>query len=69
MAWLRLIGAELAGLFVDDVGFAIAILVWLLVAALGLPALGLQGAWPGILIFVGLVAILAESALRRARRR
>lgn len=68
MAWLRTIWAELIGLFVDDVGFAVAILVWLLVAAAGLPRLGLGGAWPAILLALGLLAILAESAVRRARR-
>lgn len=69
MAWLKSIGAELIGLFVDDFGFAVAILTWLLVVALGLPALGLSGTLSALLLFAGLIAILAESAMRRARRR
>jgi hypothetical protein len=67
MAWLRTIWDEVIGLFVDDVGFAVVIVVWLLVACLGLPRLGLEGAWPAILLAVGLLLILVESAVRRAR--
>jgi hypothetical protein len=67
MAWLRTIGDELIGLFVDDVAFAIGIVVWLLVACLGLPRLGLGGVWPAVLLSAGLLVILVESAVRRAR--
>ena len=69
MGWVRTIWDEFIGLFVDDVGFALAILVWALVAGVGLPRLGLPHFIPAILLFAGLAAILLESATRRARRR
>jgi hypothetical protein len=69
MNWLRTIGGEIIGLFVDDVGFAIAIFAWLLLAGVGLPRLGLPEQAPPLLLFAGLLAILIESAVRRARKR
>jgi hypothetical protein len=69
MGWLRAIWEELIGLFVDDVGFAVAILAWVLVAGVGLPRLGLPAPVPAVVLFAGLAAILVESATRRARRR
>lgn len=67
MSWLKTICSELLGLFVDDVGFALAIIVWVLVTGLGLPRLGLHGDLPALILFVGLLAILLESAIRRSR--
>jgi hypothetical protein len=67
MSWVRTIWGELVGLFVDDVGFAVAILVWSLVACLGLPRLGVSLVWSAGLLTLGLLVILAESAIRRAR--
>ena len=67
MQTLKAIGSELFGLFFDDIGFALSILGWLLVAGLGLPRLGLPNPLPGILLFAGLGAILIESAVRRSR--
>jgi hypothetical protein len=69
MGWIRTIWAEFIGLFVDDVGFAVAILLWVLIAGLGLPRLGLPAFVPALVLFAGLVAILLESATRRARQR
>lgn len=69
MSWLKSIFAEIYGLFVDDGSFAIAILVWLALLWLVLPHLPVAGAWHGVILFAGLVAILLESALRRARQR
>jgi hypothetical protein len=66
---LRLIRDELWGLFVDDGVFAGAILVWLLLAWGVLPRLALPGWLPGLLLFVGLAAILVLGALRAARQR
>jgi hypothetical protein len=66
MAWLRTIAAELLGLFVDDAGFAVAILAWLAVtwfARSALPPL-----WSSVILFAGLAAILIESVVRRSRR-
>jgi hypothetical protein len=65
---LKAILRELYGLFVDDGNFAIAIIVWLAVPWLTRPYLHLSGVWSAALLFVGLIAILIESALRRARR-
>lgn len=68
MTWLKTILSELLGLFVDDVGFALAILGWIIVAALALPRLGLHGNLPALILFIGLLAILLESATRRAKK-
>ena len=65
---LKAILRELYGLFVDDGSFAIAIIVWLVLLWLARPYLHLSGAWIAVVMFAGLVAILIESALRRARR-
>jgi hypothetical protein len=69
MGWIKAIWAEFIGLFVDDGSLAVAVLVWLAVCWLLLPRLGLPPVWPPALLFVGLVLILAESAIRRARQR
>ena len=65
---LKAILRELYGLFVDDGSFAIAILVWLVLLWLVRPYMHLSGAWTAVVLFAGLVAILIESALRRARQ-
>jgi hypothetical protein len=66
MSWLRGIGSELLGLFVDDGWFALSIVIWLIACGLGLPRLNLPSSLPPIILFVGLALILARSALRRA---
>jgi hypothetical protein len=68
MSWLKAIWAEFLGLFVDDASFAVAILVWLVVAMLVLKRLALPPGLPPVILFAGLVAILVESAVRQARR-
>jgi hypothetical protein len=68
MGWLRSVAREVYGLFVDDGSFALALLVWIIAAAVGLPLLG-AGNWGGVALFAGLAVVLAESALRAARRR
>jgi hypothetical protein len=68
MRWLGTIFNELFGLFVDDASFAIAIIVWLGITwVLALHILA-DIRWSGIVLFGGLVAILVESATRRARQ-
>jgi hypothetical protein len=67
LRWLKTILAEILGLFVDDIRFALAIAIWLGIIRLGLLRLNLPAAWNGVILFAGLAAILAESALRRAR--
>jgi hypothetical protein len=66
MNWLRTTGSELIGLFVDDGRFALAIVVWLVACGLVLSRIDLPSALPPLILFIGLVLILAWSALRRA---
>lgn len=68
MSILKAALREVFGLFVDDGPFALAILAWCAVAWLALPRLGLAPGWDGAAFFLGLAAILLESARRRARR-
>ena len=68
MAVLKRIVEELFGLFVDDGYFAIAIVVWLGLLWLILPHLPMPADWNAVILFAGLIAILIESVLRRARR-
>jgi hypothetical protein len=69
MSWIKAIWAEFIGLFVDDGSLAVAVLLWVAAGWLLLPRLGLPSAWPPVVLFAGLVLILAESAVRRARQR
>jgi hypothetical protein len=69
MKWISIIFREIFGLFVDDGSFAVAILVWLAVVHWMAPHLRLAPAATAVIFFVGLALILAESALRYARRR
>lgn len=63
---LKTILCELVALFVDDVGFAAAIVGWITLAWL-LPSFVLPPSpWVAVLLFAGLGAILLESVLRRA---
>ncbi len=66
MNWLRGIGSELLGLFVDDGWFALSVIIWVIACGLALPRLSLPSALPPIILFIGLALILARSALRRA---
>jgi hypothetical protein len=68
MRWLQAILGELWGLFVDDGRYALTIVAWLTLAWLALPLLRLGGDWNAIILAAGLLAILLESVLRRARR-
>ncbi len=68
MKSLRAIVREVWGLFVDDAGFATAILAWLALAWLGSAQLAIASAWNGAILFGGLALILIVSAVRRAQR-
>lgn len=68
MSRLTAILREVFGLFVDDGSLAIAILIWIGVVALALPALGLPEVWRAIILFAGCIAILVENVARSARR-
>ena len=66
MSWLKSISSELIGLFVDDGNFALSVLIWLIVCGLAFPRIRLPSFLPPTILFVGLVVILARSAMRRA---
>jgi len=68
MKALKTILDEAIGLFVDDGAYAGAIVVWLLVVASLVRFTTISPNIAATLLFVGLAAILAESALRRARK-
>jgi hypothetical protein len=63
MRWLGRIAEEIWSLFVDDLGLALAVLVWVGLIGLGASRLG---AAAGLALFAGLAAILLISVLRRA---
>jgi hypothetical protein len=60
---------HLLGLFVDDGVFALAILVWVAVAALLSLSGNLTPIWRGPLLFAGLACLLGVACLRTASRR
>jgi hypothetical protein len=68
MGWPKTILHEIFGLFVEDGGFAITILLWLGGMWLFLSRLDLFPQWSGLILFVGLGLILVESAMRYAKR-
>ena len=67
MSWLKPVLQELIGLFVDDVRFALTILLWVSLLWLLLPKLPLAASWHGPILLIGLLAILLESVWRGAR--
>jgi len=69
MNWLKSIGREVFGLFVDDLTFAGAILAWLAVVVFVLPRVASSREWGAAALFAGMALILIESVLRFARRR
>ena len=68
MSWLKTVWSEFVGLFVDDVGLALAVVAWLVAIALVVSADLAPAAWRGPLLFLGLAAIFVENTLRRARK-
>ena len=64
---LRYLGRELLAFFVDDGRLAVRVLAWLALTWLAIARLRLPAPWPALMLFTGLAAILALSALRRAR--
>jgi hypothetical protein len=67
MRWIKTIGSEFFGLFVDDVRFAVTIMLWLLMNGFVVSHLGLPSPLPPLILFAGLAVILMESAMRGAR--
>ena len=68
MNGLKAFVVQIWRLFVDDGSFALAIAVWLGVVWAAAPRLPVLRAWQGAILFAGLAVILAQSALRSARR-
>lgn len=68
MQWIRKIAAEIVGLFVDDGGFAGAIVAWLGGIWILSRYLPRGTGWSSVTLFLGLGVILFWSAIRRSRR-
>ena len=68
MRAIKVVVRELIGLFIDDGSLALAIVVLIGAIALLLKTALLAPLVGGVLIFVGLVLILAENLIRSARR-
>jgi ABC-type multidrug transport system permease subunit len=69
MNLLKLISAEILGLFIDDGNLAVLSLLLVAVVTGLVKLIGLPPLWGGLLLLVGCLAILAESARRGSRRR
>ena len=67
MNWLAAALRELFSLFVDDVRFTVAIVIWIAFGTLGLPQLPVDPGWDAPLLFLGCAVILVVSAWRAAR--
>jgi hypothetical protein len=68
MKWLRGIIEEIYSMFVDDGVFALSILAWAAIIWLIAVRLDLGTQIGAPLLGAGLIAILIESAVRRARK-
>ncbi len=66
---LRSLVAEVAGLFVEDRFFALAVAVWLAFIILTAPLWTGSSLARGIALFCGLAAILTVSVIQGARKR
>jgi hypothetical protein len=69
MRWIKSVAREVWGLFVDDGSFAAGIVVWLAVVLLAMRRVAWGARFGGVVLFVGLAAVLIENVLRYARRR
>lgn len=68
MNWLSAAVRELFSLFVDDVQFTAAIIVWVGFGTIALPRLPVAPDWCAPLLFLGCAAILVGSAWHAGRR-
>jgi hypothetical protein len=59
---------QLIGLFVEDGTLALFLIIWVGIAALGLPRVPIDSSWDGVILFAGCVAILIENVIRASRR-
>lgn len=69
MNWLKNILREIYSLFVDDISFALAILLWLAITRWVLPLFNIPAPISAILLFAGLAFTLVESTIRYSRRK
>ena len=69
MKFLNSVAGELFGMFVDDGSLAIGILIWAGVIAALQASRFLPPALAGLVLFLGLAALLLENVLRRSRNR
>lgn len=67
MKFLRALGAELIGLFVDDWGFALGLLFW--VGLCALPAARAHPRAAAPVLFLGLAALLLAFVAHAARQK
>jgi hypothetical protein len=58
----------LAGLFVEDLGYSIIIVLWIILVAVGLPRIPLDPVWRGPVLYLGILVILFENVTRSAQR-
>ena len=64
---LKTIALEIWGLFVDDIGFAAAVVAWLVIAGIAAHYFA-HIVWMPIAFFLGLALLLAAGAVRQARK-
>ena len=69
MTMIRLVFKELVGMFVDDGSLALLALILIALIAAAVKVLALPPLIGGLLLLVGCMAILLESARRGARGR
>ena len=69
MKWIQAALAELFSLFVDDVWFSVAIVLWIAFGILEVPNLSIDPDWDAPLLFIGCAIILLISTWRAARRK
>ena len=60
---------ELAGLFVEDLGYSIIIILWITLVAVGLPRVPLDLVWRGPVFYLGIIVILFENVTRAAQKK
>ena len=70
MQGIRVVFAEIIGLFVDDGSLAIALVIWCaVIGAIVMFAPGLPVAVPAAALLAGCVSILLVNVIRAARKR
>jgi hypothetical protein len=66
---LKSIFSELLALFVDDGSFVLAVIAWVLGGVICLRTQLVLPPFEAVLLFVGIVVLLAENVVRTARTR